>query len=143
LDRRLGGPQSHSGHGDEEKNCQSLLGIEPHNPDHPARSPTLYQLKENWGKILGNDRALGKNLRISRTLCNRLRYTMGVWKKDNSSVTGKRLSNSNAFCEKRTTSTSLNQKQASINFLIALTGKLLQAFCFVFRRCELVTTVSL
>jgi hypothetical protein len=29
LDRRLGVPQSHSGHGGEEKNSQPLLGIEP------------------------------------------------------------------------------------------------------------------
>jgi hypothetical protein len=29
LDRRLGGPQSRSGHGGEEKNSQSLPGIEP------------------------------------------------------------------------------------------------------------------
>jgi len=29
LDRRWGGPQSHSGCGGEEKNAQPLLGIEP------------------------------------------------------------------------------------------------------------------
>jgi hypothetical protein len=29
LDRRLGGPQSRSGRGGEEKNSQLLLGIEP------------------------------------------------------------------------------------------------------------------
>jgi len=29
LDRRLGGPQSCSGHGGEEKNSQHLLGIKP------------------------------------------------------------------------------------------------------------------
>jgi len=29
LDRRLGGPQSSSGHGGEEKNSQFLLGIKP------------------------------------------------------------------------------------------------------------------
>jgi hypothetical protein len=29
LDRRLGGPQSRSGRGDEEKNSQPLTGIEP------------------------------------------------------------------------------------------------------------------
>jgi len=29
LDRRLGGPQSCSGHGGEEKNSQPPLGIEP------------------------------------------------------------------------------------------------------------------
>jgi hypothetical protein len=29
LDRRLGGPQNRSGHGGEEKNSQSLPGIEP------------------------------------------------------------------------------------------------------------------
>jgi len=39
LDRRLGGPQSESGHGDEEKNSQPLPGLQP--PDHPAHSPAL------------------------------------------------------------------------------------------------------
>jgi hypothetical protein len=29
LNRRLGGPQSRSGHGDEEKNSQPMLGLEP------------------------------------------------------------------------------------------------------------------
>jgi len=29
LDRRLGGPQNHSGHSGEEKNSQPLPGIEP------------------------------------------------------------------------------------------------------------------
>jgi hypothetical protein len=29
LDRRLGGPQSHFGHGGKEKNSQPPLGIEP------------------------------------------------------------------------------------------------------------------
>jgi hypothetical protein len=29
LDRRLGGPQSRSGHSGEEKNSQSLSGLEP------------------------------------------------------------------------------------------------------------------
>jgi hypothetical protein len=38
VDRRLVGPQSHSGHGGDEKNSQSLPGIEPWNPDRPARS---------------------------------------------------------------------------------------------------------
>jgi len=28
LDRRLGGPQSRSGHGDEEKNSQLLPGVD-------------------------------------------------------------------------------------------------------------------
>jgi hypothetical protein len=38
--RRLGGPQSRSGRGGEEKNSQPLPGLEP--PDHPARSQALY-----------------------------------------------------------------------------------------------------
>jgi hypothetical protein len=38
LDRRLGGPQSRSGRGGEEKNSRPLSGIEPWNPDRPARS---------------------------------------------------------------------------------------------------------
>jgi len=43
LDRRLGGPQSRSGRGGEE-NSQPPPGIEPQNPDRPARSPELYRL---------------------------------------------------------------------------------------------------
>jgi hypothetical protein len=38
LDRRLGGPQSRSGRGSEEKCSQPMPGIEPQNPDRPARS---------------------------------------------------------------------------------------------------------
>jgi hypothetical protein len=38
FDRRLGGPPSRSGRGGEEKNFQSPPGIEPCNPDCPARS---------------------------------------------------------------------------------------------------------
>jgi hypothetical protein len=41
LDRGLGGPQSQSGHGGEGKNSQPLPGLKP--PNHPARSPALYQ----------------------------------------------------------------------------------------------------
>jgi hypothetical protein len=40
LYRRLGEPQSWSGHGGEEKNSQPLPGIEPYNPDRPARTLT-------------------------------------------------------------------------------------------------------
>jgi hypothetical protein len=38
LDRRLGGPQSRTGRGCEEKNSHSSPGIEPQNPDRPAHS---------------------------------------------------------------------------------------------------------
>jgi hypothetical protein len=44
LDRRLGGPQRRSGRGGLEKNSQPPPGIEPQNPDRPARSPALYEL---------------------------------------------------------------------------------------------------
>jgi hypothetical protein len=37
LDRRLGGSQSRSGRGGEEKNSEPPPGIEPQNPDRPAR----------------------------------------------------------------------------------------------------------
>jgi hypothetical protein len=40
----LGGSQSRSGRGGEEKNSQPPLGIETWNPDRPARSPALYRL---------------------------------------------------------------------------------------------------
>jgi len=38
IDRRLGGPQSRSGNGCGEKNSQLPPGIDPYNPDRPARS---------------------------------------------------------------------------------------------------------
>jgi len=38
LDRNLSGPQIRSGRGGEEKNFQPSPGIEPWNPDRPARS---------------------------------------------------------------------------------------------------------
>jgi len=38
LDRGLGGPQSRSGRGGEEKNIHLPPEIEPYNPDRPARS---------------------------------------------------------------------------------------------------------
>jgi hypothetical protein len=43
-DRKLGGHQSRSGRGGEEKNSQPPPGVEPYNPDRPARSPALYWL---------------------------------------------------------------------------------------------------
>jgi hypothetical protein len=44
LDRRLLGPQSHSGRGGEEKNSQPPPRIETQDPDRSARSPALYRL---------------------------------------------------------------------------------------------------
>jgi hypothetical protein len=44
LDRKLGGPQTRSGHCGREKNLSSLPGIEPHFLVRPARSPSLYPL---------------------------------------------------------------------------------------------------
>jgi hypothetical protein len=44
LDMRLGGPQSRSGRGGEEKNSQPPPGIEPSNRDRPDCSPALYRL---------------------------------------------------------------------------------------------------
>jgi hypothetical protein len=48
LDRRLGRPQSQSGHGGEEKDSQSSPGIEPRPSDYPARSQSLHRL--GYGK---------------------------------------------------------------------------------------------
>jgi hypothetical protein len=42
LDRRLSELESRSGRGGEEKNSQPPPGIEPQNPNHPVRSPTLF-----------------------------------------------------------------------------------------------------
>jgi hypothetical protein len=44
LYRRLGGPQSRSGHRGYRKNPLPLPGIEPRSPGRPARSQTLYCL---------------------------------------------------------------------------------------------------
>jgi hypothetical protein len=51
LDWRLGGPQSRSGRGGEEKNSQPPPGIEPQNPDDPAHSPALYRLSYDGSSI--------------------------------------------------------------------------------------------
>jgi hypothetical protein len=52
LDRRLGGPQSHSGHDGEQKNSQPLLGIGHQNPNYPAHSPVLYWLSYHGSIIM-------------------------------------------------------------------------------------------
>jgi hypothetical protein len=44
LDRRFGGPHSRSGRGGKEKSSQPQPGLDPYNPDRPARSPALYWL---------------------------------------------------------------------------------------------------
>jgi hypothetical protein len=44
LYRRLGGPQSRSGHRGQRKNPLLLPGIEPRSPGRPVRSQTLYCL---------------------------------------------------------------------------------------------------
>jgi hypothetical protein len=51
LDRRLGGPQSRSGRGGEDKNSQPPPGIEPQNPDRPAHSPALYRMSYHGSKL--------------------------------------------------------------------------------------------
>jgi len=45
LDRRLGGPQSQSGHGVEEKNSQPLPGFEPFKLDYR----TTFIFLTTWG----------------------------------------------------------------------------------------------
>jgi hypothetical protein len=54
LDRRLGGPQSRSGRGGEEKNSQTPPGIEPPNSDRSARSQARYRLSYHGIFELGN-----------------------------------------------------------------------------------------
>jgi len=44
LNRRLGGPQSRSGPGEEERNSQPQPGIKPLNPNRPASRQSLYRL---------------------------------------------------------------------------------------------------
>jgi hypothetical protein len=51
LDRRLGWPQSRAGRGSLEKISQPPPGIEPQNPDRPARSPALYRLSYHGSEI--------------------------------------------------------------------------------------------
>jgi hypothetical protein len=58
LDRWLGEPQSCSGRGDEEKNCQPPPGIELWNPDRPARSPVLYRLSYHDSRCRWHDNKL-------------------------------------------------------------------------------------
>jgi hypothetical protein len=51
LDGRLGEPPNSSRRGGEEKNSQPPPGIEPQNPNRPARSPTLYRLSYHGSLI--------------------------------------------------------------------------------------------
>jgi hypothetical protein len=60
LYRRLGGPQSRSGHRAYRKNLLPLLWIEPRSPGRPARSQTLYCLSYP----AGNREYLSLNERI-------------------------------------------------------------------------------
>jgi hypothetical protein len=50
LDRRLGGPQSRSGHGGEEKNSQPLPGLEP-----PIIQPVAHSYTTESSRIIGNE----------------------------------------------------------------------------------------
>jgi len=50
LDRKLYGPQSRSGRGGEEKNSQPPQGIEPCNPDRPARSLNVIKINYSYNK---------------------------------------------------------------------------------------------
>jgi hypothetical protein len=56
LDRRLGGPQGCSGHAGEGKNSQRQPGIEPYNPDCPARS--LVAIPTELSQLLSSDGGL-------------------------------------------------------------------------------------
>jgi hypothetical protein len=50
LDKRLGGPQSRSGRGEDEKNLLALPVIEHEFSGRPARSPSLYRLSYAAGR---------------------------------------------------------------------------------------------
>jgi hypothetical protein len=54
LNRRLGGPQSRSGRGGEEKNSQPLPGLEP--SDHPTWSPAVMPLSDPGSWVWGRAR---------------------------------------------------------------------------------------
>jgi hypothetical protein len=51
LHRRLGGPQSRSGRGEEEKNFRPPARIEPPNHHRPAHSLALYRLSSHGSCI--------------------------------------------------------------------------------------------
>jgi hypothetical protein len=52
LDRRLGEPQCRSERGGLEKNSQPAPGIEPQNPDRPARSAVICYYQTTWIYVL-------------------------------------------------------------------------------------------
>jgi hypothetical protein len=70
LDRRLGGPQSRSGRGGEEKNSQPPPGIEPYNPDRPARSSALYRLSYHGSALKYENESLLLPFTLSGTYFN-------------------------------------------------------------------------
>jgi hypothetical protein len=74
LDRRLGGPQSRSGRGGEEKNSQPLPGL---NPDRQARSPALYRLSHHGSMVRGRAR---KTFRTAKSaLPSRAVWVTATW----------------------------------------------------------------
>jgi len=66
LDRRLGGPQSRSGRGGEEKNSQSLTGLE-----HPIIQLVAQRYKTELSRLLPSTFYLVKN-------SSRLNYLLGL-----------------------------------------------------------------
>jgi hypothetical protein len=75
LDRRLGGPQSRSGRGGEEKNSQLSPGIEPPNPDHSACSQDIRKHKACQSRDSSVGIALGYGLEYRGS---RVRFPAGA-----------------------------------------------------------------
>jgi len=72
LNRRLGGPQSRSGRGGEEKNSQPPPAIEILYPDRSAPSPELYRLHRDKFTSTIFSQALGSHQLEYRNFKNSL-----------------------------------------------------------------------
>jgi hypothetical protein len=84
LDRRLGGPRSRSGHGDEDENSQPLTGLEPPiiQPVAHRHTTELSRLLKWSGKVyILNSTHVTKYLqRISAEMAPFRNIEKGIWK---------------------------------------------------------------
>jgi hypothetical protein len=87
LDWRIGGPQSRSGSGGEEKNSQPAPGIEPQNSGRPARSPGA--IPTELSRLYSYEEATSIS---SPFLRQRWKHVLWIWSLKHSSVQSLQMS---------------------------------------------------
>jgi hypothetical protein len=70
MDRRLGGPQSQSGRGDEKKNSQSLPGLEP---------PIIQPVAQRYTTEISQFNSSSSSKKVKLSLCLTKHHTMKMY----------------------------------------------------------------